>query len=284
MDSNRAPLGPPPAGEGRATDAPLSRTADMDALDRLYFRLRQALAGRPSDRSVTIAEIYQQLVPYRAVRGELGYSELAEYEHALLRLLGGERGYAQVDVASVQEEIQRELRSPNPILGLYRDYAAVDVRISAAAAARTIPPSTAPAAAAPASTVARPPAGPSPPVPTPPRTNAADSPPAQPALRPGGAAPRPTPATASASPPRPAAPAQAASGRAPAPPSPSRPDTAQCWSCSASLPGKLDVRFCPFCGEGQKAHPCAQCRTPLQPRWSFCASCGAPAPRPQGKR
>jgi hypothetical protein len=104
----------------------------MDALDRLYWRLVRSLQqnGAAFDRPITIAEIYQQLVPYRAVRAELGFGELAEYEHALLRLLAGERGYVEVEVAQVRDEFRRELTAPNPLLGLYRDYAAVGVRVT----------------------------------------------------------------------------------------------------------------------------------------------------------
>jgi hypothetical protein len=103
----------------------------MDGSDRLYHRLLRALdletGGEP--RSVTIAEIYQHLVPYRAVRTDLGFGELPEYEHALLRMLAGGRHPLRVEHDQVREELQRELRSNHPILGIYRDYAAVKVRV-----------------------------------------------------------------------------------------------------------------------------------------------------------
>lgn len=113
----------------------------MDPLDRLYWRLVEVLRREGPEiagRTVTVAEIYQRLVPYRLHRSELGLAELAEYEHALLRLLSGERGYVRLDLAQVQEEFARELRAPNPILGLYRDYAAVGVQFGGA------PPAPAP--------------------------------------------------------------------------------------------------------------------------------------------
>jgi RNA polymerase subunit RPABC4/transcription elongation factor Spt4 len=100
----------------------------MDALDRLYRRLvearEHASAGEPLG-AISLGEIYQQLVPYRLVRSELGYAELREYEHALLRLLSGERGYVTLEAEEAAEEFRRELGSPNPILGVYRDYAAI---------------------------------------------------------------------------------------------------------------------------------------------------------------
>ncbi|HEX2191501.1 MAG TPA: hypothetical protein VHG51_21495 [Longimicrobiaceae bacterium] len=132
----------------------------MDPLDRLYWRLVEVLRRERPDTSweLTIAEVYQQLVPYRAVRGDLGFAELPEYEHALLRLLAGERGYLSLEIPEVQEEMQRELRASSPILGLYRDYAAVVARLNPA------PP---PRAAAPAEDVTQDPPPP-PPQPAPP--------------------------------------------------------------------------------------------------------------------
>lgn len=104
----------------------------MDLLDRLFHRLMEAAVhqqGEAPGARLTIADIYQHLVPYRAVRGELGVHELAQYEHTLLRLLSGERGYLRVESPEVETELRRELASPNPILGIYRDYAGVAVEL-----------------------------------------------------------------------------------------------------------------------------------------------------------
>jgi hypothetical protein len=101
----------------------------MDSLDRLYRRIADVLLREPTT-AVTVGDLYQHLVPYRTVRAELGFGELAEYEHALLRLLSGERDYLVVERADVQEEFQRELRTTNPILGIYRDYADTGVYLN----------------------------------------------------------------------------------------------------------------------------------------------------------
>ena len=116
----------------------------MDALDRLYRRVADVLLRQP-DAQVTVGDLYQNLAPYRLVRAELGFTELAEYEHALLRLLAGERDYVIVERPEVQEELQRELRAPNPILGVYRDYAAVGVYLNPFAPVPTAEPARAPA-------------------------------------------------------------------------------------------------------------------------------------------
>lgn len=103
----------------------------MDALDRLYWHLVETLRrdGAAAEGALTVARLYQNLIPYRGVRAELGLLELAQYEHALLRLLSGERGYLVLEPADVQGELRRELGSPNPILGIYRDYSDVGVQL-----------------------------------------------------------------------------------------------------------------------------------------------------------
>lgn len=101
----------------------------MDLLPRLHQRLLQALERAPQT-PLTVGDLYQQVIPYRTVRTELGVWELAQYEHALLRLLAGEGGHLEVADAEAREELRRELQSPNPILGVYRDYAAVGVHVT----------------------------------------------------------------------------------------------------------------------------------------------------------
>ena len=105
----------------------------MDLLDRLHQELLAA-TDEPSHKgdspaALTIADLYQRLIPYRLVRGEVGVMELADYEHALLRLLAGERQYVRLGEKSVTMEFRRELASPHPILGIYRDHAGVEVTV-----------------------------------------------------------------------------------------------------------------------------------------------------------
>ena len=105
----------------------------MDGLDRLYHLLVRNLGTGQfgaSGHTLTVGEIYQQVVPFRASRTELGFTELPEYERALVRLLTGERGYLQIDESRIRDELQSELDSPNPILGLYRDYASATVHLN----------------------------------------------------------------------------------------------------------------------------------------------------------
>lgn len=213
----------------------------MDAVDRLYRRIVEALDHVPRDTRgvpVTIGEIYQTVVPYRAVRADMGFAELAQYEHALLRLLAGERDYVQVERDEVREELQRELRAPNPILGLYRDYAGEAAFVNPRLVALVPAPLPAPA---------------------PPETLAPLPEPRLKARPDDGVWTAPV-----------ATPAEPATPPAPKPP--------QCSGCRTPLPTDRDVRFCPFCGKCLKPVPCPDCSSPVEPEWSFCATCGVPRP------
>ena len=227
----------------------------MDVLDRLYRRIVEALEGAPREPrgvGVTIGQIYQTLAPYRAVRGELGLAELAQYEHALLRLLSGERDYVRVERDEVRDEIQRELRASNPILGLYRDYAEAEAWVNPHVFVvlrdpdPTVPPPAPSAVAAPSTGAG---------------AAAAQATPM--ARRGAGAAPAPAAPAPVAEPP--------AARRVPS-----------CPGCRSFLPTDREARFCPFCGKGLMPVPCAECSAMVEPEWSFCANCGWPRPQPGG--
>lgn len=92
--------------------------------------------SRPNSlhRPVTVAEIYQDLVPYKIARGAVGFEMNADYEHTLLRLLAGEGDLARIEPREVRDKLRLELDSPNPDVSLYRNYAACDVWVSVGAA------------------------------------------------------------------------------------------------------------------------------------------------------
>ncbi|MSR23466.1 MAG: hypothetical protein EXR92_07995 [Gemmatimonadetes bacterium] len=82
------------------------------------------------DAPFTVAEIYQSLIPYRTHRDRLGVEMNGDYEDALLRLLGGEGDYRVLESEPARARIRKELEDLNPNPGLYRDFAAVDVRLN----------------------------------------------------------------------------------------------------------------------------------------------------------
>ncbi len=104
-----------------------------DTLNRFHRVLLQEISeSRPEylGKPFTVAEIYQNLVPYRSHRDFIGVEMNGDYEDILLRLLAGEGDYLLLDSEVVRREIQQELESPNPNTGLFRDFAAADVRLN----------------------------------------------------------------------------------------------------------------------------------------------------------
>jgi hypothetical protein len=234
---------------------------EHEPLERLYARLTRALQSQRSDpwsAPVTVAEIYQELIPYRVVREDAGFAMNADYEHALLRLLSGEGDWARLEPPTARDAIERELRSPNPNVTIYREYAACDVWIKAPrdglhSAATAGPPGQPDNAEleeldlteeveeeSSRSTFALDEAGPA--APAAPRAPAAER-----------------------------AQASAVSGEAPG---------SHCAFCDSRLPSRQKVRFCPFCGGDQSMVPCGTCGEALESAWLFCVACGTSAPIP----
>ena len=108
---------------------------DDELVTRVHACLADALRRTrldPFQTPVTVAEIYQDLVPYRRIRIAVGFQMNADYEHTLLRLLSGEGGYARLEPSEASDELKAELDSPNPNVGLFRKFAACDVWVTPA--------------------------------------------------------------------------------------------------------------------------------------------------------
>jgi len=241
----------------------------MDELDRMYRRLVQNvrtgfpdLLGRPFE----VAELYTTLIPYRHNRRELELDTNQDYEHALLRLLSGERGYLIGD-PQMQADLRSELESPNPDLTKFRAYATTMVSISPDGARSTEPPAlrrpgSGGTAAIPAS------------APAPAAEAMADRPtlgvPDQTAAR--QPAPRPAPAAAAA----PTAveapqPTLSATGQR------SIVASGSCRYCGGALPEGRNITYCPHCGQNLTVVNCPACGTELDVGWKFCTTCGRAA-------
>jgi hypothetical protein len=107
--------------------------ADPIVLERIFDRLVRTLsAGGPDQLRApfTVSEITQSLVPYRTYRHELGVDTLQDYEHAILEILAGERGWLVCDSDTV-DAVRRELSTPDPDTGILRRIQAVEVRMGA---------------------------------------------------------------------------------------------------------------------------------------------------------
>lgn len=254
------------------TDQPLVERLHATLVGEIRARRPQYLKG-----PFTVAEIYQELVPYRTHRDLIGAAMNGDYEHALLRLLSGEGDFIQIESEGARRRMAEELESPDPNTGVIREFAALDVRLNPA----RIPPEP-----------PHPPAGV-------PETRAE---PASAFRRPdltregeldpspgggvevaavAGATPTPAPAPAPAPAPEPradsplgVATAEPAPRAEPAGASPAG-EHAPCRWCREELPKKDTLRFCPFCGMDVSVVPCPACGEELEPQWRFCIACGA---------
>ncbi|HUG42535.1 MAG TPA: zinc ribbon domain-containing protein [Longimicrobiales bacterium] len=235
-----------------------------EAVTRLYRCLVEELRrrGHAEDDPVTVAELHQDLVPYRAVRSALGVDLMADYEHALLRLLAGERGLLHVEPAEAREALRREVEVPYPVVGLYRKFSACEVQVS-----MNEPATGEQLELEPGRPAAQPAARPAPGSPS--RAAAADrrsarpARPARPARR-GGAAPlsAPTPVQIHRDAPD-ADPTERLTHAG-----------AECVFCGEDLPTGRRVRFCPRCGGDRRLRPCPRCNAVLEREWRYCISCG----------
>lgn len=243
-----------------------------EVVTRLYRCLAEELRrrGHSDDRPVKVSQLYQELVPYRAVRSTLGVELNADYEHALLRLLAGERGLLRLEPDEARDELRREVEAPYPFVGMFRKFAASDVWVSMQAA-----PGADSGAGADGDADAEEARGM--------KDGARDrdgdrsgrlGPRAPRDLgRPEGAAPvagrgGPVPA-------RSPAPVQLHRDHAPADPTERpAPDGAACDFCGEHLPAGRRVRFCPHCGGDQRLRSCPRCEAVLERAWHYCISCG----------
>src|SRR2546423_10491866 len=107
----------------------------MDALDRTFRHLVQTVQTRyPAylTQPFEAAELYQNILPYRHHRRELGLDTNQDYELVLLQLLSGARDYLVVN-AQMRERLARELASPNPDPRAFREFSTAQVALSPAA-------------------------------------------------------------------------------------------------------------------------------------------------------
>ena len=117
----------------------------MDTLDRMFTVLvRNLRAKQPGALTgpISVADLHQQILPYRHYRRELGIETNQEYELALMELLSGARGYLDVD-ERLRDGLGKELASISPEPARVRDYADAQVSINPQALAK-IPEPAAP--------------------------------------------------------------------------------------------------------------------------------------------
>lgn len=213
----------------------------LDDLDRLFHRLVQVLAERGPERvsqPIQVAELYQDLVPYRQHRPALKLETHQDYEMALLRLVAGERGYARAEPEEAQQAFAMEVQAALPDAGVIHEFAAARVLLNATAARKVLAGGEAYA----------------------PQTL---HPPASSALPLDG----PVGGGEEVASSREAGEAEEAS--------PGEEGGAEeCPYCDAELPKGRVLFYCPFCGGNLKGVKCPGCGTELEVGWLYCITCG----------
>jgi hypothetical protein len=111
-------------------------TDPQDVLNRFNKVLVESVGSRypqAPDVSITVGDIYYDLVPFQTRQSDLGVESILHYEQALLRILAGEGGLLEMESISHRQELQRHLHTGNRDLGLIRDLlnAGVLVRLPA---------------------------------------------------------------------------------------------------------------------------------------------------------
>jgi hypothetical protein len=222
-------------------------TNSTDILERFHRALIDEIqTQRPEYLTgpFTVAEIYQNLVPYGTHRDRIGVEMNGDYEDALLRLLAGEGGFLILESEPALRDLRAELETANPNTGLYREYAAVDVRLNQAYVDLS---STAAGESGDFELELN---GGDP-------IAMADLAPSETAVEPIEIVPPGVDVI------------QEGAQEVPAAPRP----TACLW-CRAQLPVRENLNFCPFCGTDVNLVPCGACGEELQPEWRFCIACG----------
>lgn len=204
--------------------------------------------------SFTVAEIYQALIPYRTHRDRLGVEINGDYEDTLLRLLAGEGEYLLLESDPARLRIRRELEESNPNTGIYREFAAVSVRLNPEA----LPDSEGPPAESATAMSAK-----------------ADEPSALQASTTD--ATRDDAGRAPAAPPQPSGPSSSKENGPDAGRGTDAALPSACPECSEPLPARDSLRFCPTCGANVLTTPCSACGELLERSWRYCVACGVPA-------
>ena len=240
----------------------------MDNVERMFRHLVRVIRTRfPQylSQPFDVAELYQNILPYRHHRRELGLETNEDYEITMLELLGGGHGYLVVD-DRMREALRSELSSRNPDPGAFRQFPEAQVTLSQAELLRldatpSAPPGkmrpadTRAASTASAARAAPPPAAAPPPQAAPP------------------APPRPDRPSAATAPPRTSG--GAAGTKSDKTITPEAGD--RCRACNEQLPVGRAITFCPHCGENLTRVNCPACGSEMELGWKFCPVCGRPA-------
>ena len=104
----------------------------QEVLSRFHQVLVEQSGSRYSrdlSASITVSDIYYDLVPFQDCRDDLGLESVLDYERALIRLLAGQGGFLQMESLADRQKLQRHVDSGRSDPGLLRDYFSAGVCI-----------------------------------------------------------------------------------------------------------------------------------------------------------
>ncbi len=212
----------------------------MTDLERFFRRIVENLASTDPARlrrPLPLADLQHDVLPYRANRRALELESSEDYEMVLLRLCAGEGGLVRTEPEDARARFAKELRTPNPDLGVLHAFENVVLTLRSEPLAQALDPAREREAAY------------APPMPEP-----SDLPqlPDIPELEEISASDG------------------IAGDELLEPPV----DAPLCLYCGETLPEHRSVSFCPHCGRSQTVPTCARCRSELEPGWKHCVNCG----------
>jgi len=110
-------------------------------LERFFRRLVGNLAGTDParlHRPLPLADVELDILPYRANRRALELDTSEDYEMVLLRLCAGEGGFVRTEPEDARATFVQELQSPNPDLGILRQFENVVLTLRSEPLARAL--------------------------------------------------------------------------------------------------------------------------------------------------
>lgn len=115
----------------------------MSDLERFFAQLVRNLAALNPARlrqPLTLAEIRESIIPYRANRRALQLESSEDYELVVMRLCAGEGGFAMTEPDEVHADFVKEVGSPNPDLTIVERHRKAVVGLAPQAVARALDP------------------------------------------------------------------------------------------------------------------------------------------------
>lgn len=242
---------------GPGSAAPASGEGGAGGIRAMGALLRDRLGASDLEarRSFTVAELRRSLLPYPLCRERLELASKAEYDVALLRLLA-DGTLLESDDGELLEEVEEELASPEPALGVLDDHAAAAVRPGRRLAGGAASAGDGGAGGRIAGDEREAREGGS-------RSAGDETPPAAVGME----EERPRAAKPSGAGPGVAREGDGAEAAASTPES--------CGVCGTGLPDAEGVRFCPACGTDVAVPRCGACGGELDAGWRYCPFCGS---------